>query len=91
MKTLQLSEEVYFYKRSLHVTVTTQDTKAAVSLQASLQARYCNHYFDLDCRIVKKLKKVNLPTPTAKIKQVTYQKQSLKILKNVDVTTLTRK
>lgn len=37
-KTLQLSEEYVFIKDSCDVSVNTTDTKAAVSLQASLQA-----------------------------------------------------
>lgn len=86
-KTLQLSEEYILIKDSCDVTVNTTDTKAAVSLQASLQAIIAI-IISISIADSQKAEKVTQDLlQTAKIKQVTYQKTIIENSKNVDVTT----
>jgi spore coat protein X len=86
-KTLQLSEEYIFIKDSCDVTVSTTDTKAAVSLQASLQAIIAI-IISISIADSSKAEKITQDLlQTAKIKQVTYQKTIIENSRNVDVTT----
>ncbi|GAE33486.1 spore coat protein [Halalkalibacter akibai] len=86
-KTLQRSEELIMVKDSCDVTVSSTDTKAAVSLQASLQAAIALVISvsvasaDQAERITQEL------LQTTKTKQVTIQKTVIENSKNVDVTT----
>ncbi|ERN53122.1 spore coat protein [Alkalihalophilus marmarensis] len=86
-KTLQLSEEYIVIKDSTDVNVISTDVKAALSLQASLQAAIA---------IVVRLAFDNGETAelvtqdllqTAKLKQLSYQKTVIENSHNVDVTT----
>ncbi|WNF38170.1 spore coat protein [Bacillaceae bacterium IKA-2] len=86
-KTLQLSEEYIFIKDSCDVTVSTTDTKAAISLQASLQAIIAI-IISISVADSSKAEKLTQDLlQTAKVKQVTYQKTIIENSKNVDVTT----
>jgi spore coat protein X len=86
-KTLQLSEEYIFIKDSCDVTVSTTDTKAAVSLQASLQAVIAI-IISISIADSSKAEKITQELlQTAKVKQVTYQKTIIENSRNVDVTT----
>lgn len=86
-KTLQLSEEYIFIKDSCDVNVSTTDTKAAVSLQASLQAIIAI-IISISIADSQKAEKITQDLlQTAKIKQVTYQKTIIENSRNVDVTT----
>ncbi|WP_096186687.1 spore coat protein [Evansella halocellulosilytica] len=86
-KTLQLSEEFIFISDSCDVTVTTTDTKAAVSLQAALQAaialiiRISVADSDQAEQITQDL------LQTAKTKQITFQQTVIDNSKGVNVTT----
>ncbi|MGO4886863.1 spore coat protein [Anaerobacillus sp. MEB173] len=86
-KTLQLSEELIVIKDSCDVTVTSTDTKAALSLQASLQ---------VVISIIISLSVANNETAeritqellqSSKIKQITRQRTIIENSKNVNVTT----
>lgn len=86
-KTLQLSEEYIFIKDSCDVTVSTTDTKAALSLQAALQAVIAI-IISISIADSAKAEKVTQELiQTAKIKQITYQKTIIENSRNVDVTT----
>ena len=86
-KTIQLNEEYIFIKDSCDVTVTTTDTKAAVNLQAGLQAAIL---------ILISISVGSSETAedftqelmqTAKVKQVTFQKTVIENSRKVEVTT----
>ncbi|MCT8138196.1 spore coat protein [Anaerobacillus sp. CMMVII] len=86
-KTLQLSEEYIIIKDSCDVTVSTTDTKAAVSLQASLQAVIAI-IISISIADSSKAEKITQELlQSSKIKQVTYQKTIIENSKDVDVTT----
>ena len=86
-KTFQLSEEHIIIKGSCDVNVSTTDTKAAVSLQAALQAIIA---IIISISVADSAKADRITQEllqTAKIKQVTYQKTIIENSKNIDVTT----
>jgi spore coat protein X len=86
-KMYQLSEEYIFIKDSCDVTVSTTDTKAALSLQAALQAAI-TVIVSISIADSAKAEQVTQDLlQTAKIKQVTYQKTIIENSRNVDVTT----
>ncbi|WP_236784865.1 spore coat protein [Alteribacter salitolerans] len=86
-KTTQLSEELIVVRNSCDVTVTTTDTKAAVNLQAALQAAIVIlisiSVADSDQaeRITDDLMQ------SVKSKQISYQQVIIEGSKNVNVTT----
>lgn len=86
-KTYQLSEEYIYIKDSCDINVSTTDTKAAVSLQASLQAVIAIVISIAVADNARAEKITQELLQTAKIKQVTYQKTIIENSKNVDVTT----
>lgn len=86
-KTVQKSEEYIFIKDSLDVTVSTTDTKAAISLQAALQAAIA---LVINISIADSAKADQVTQDllqTAKTKQMTFQKTVIENSRNVDVTT----
>ncbi|WP_216828149.1 spore coat protein [Alkalihalobacterium elongatum] len=86
-KTLQLSEEYIFIKDSCDVSVNTTDTKAALSLQASLQAAIA---IVISISILDSAKAETITQEllqSSKIKQVTNQKTIIENSRNVNVTT----
>lgn len=86
-KTLQLSEEYIFIKDSCDVTVSTTDTKAAVSLQASLQVIIAI-IISISIADSAKAEKITQDLlQTAKVKQVTFQKTVIENSRKVNVTT----
>lgn len=86
-KTVQTSEEYIFIKDSLDVTVTTTDTKAAISLQAALQAAIAL-VINISIADSSKAEQVTQDLlQTAKTKQMTFQKTVIENSRNVDVTT----
>nr|WP_246596308.1 spore coat protein [Bacillus alkalicola] len=86
-KTLQLNEEYIFIKDSCDVTVNTTDTKAAVNLQAGLQAAIAVlisiSVADSSTREELTQELMN----TAKVKQISYQKTVVENSRNVDIAT----
>lgn len=86
-KTLQQSEEYIFIKDSCDITVTTTDTKAAVQLQAALQAAIALviSISVLDSQEAEQVTQELLQS--AKIKQITLQKTVIENSRNVEVTT----
>ncbi|MCD8501867.1 MAG: spore coat protein [Bacillaceae bacterium] len=86
-KTLQLSEEYIFIKDSCDVSVNTTDTKAAVSLQASLQAVIA---IIISISVADSTRAEQITQDllqASKIKQITYQKTVIENSRNVEVTT----
>ncbi|WP_416148387.1 spore coat protein [Salipaludibacillus sp. HK11] len=86
-KTLQASEEYIFIKDSCDINVATTDTKAAVSLQAALQAAIAL-VISISIADSSRAEVVTQDLlQTAKTKQVTFQKTVIENSRNVDVTT----
>jgi len=86
-KTVQTSEEYIFIKDSCDVKVSTTDTKAAVSLQAALQAAIAL-VINISIADSSRAEKVTQDLlQTAKTKQMTFQKTVVENSRNVDVTT----
>ncbi|GAF23507.1 MULTISPECIES: spore coat protein [Shouchella] len=86
-KTLQLSEEFILIKDSCDVTVNSTDTKAALSLQASLQTAIAL-VISISIADSEKADKITQELlQSSKIKQLNYQKTVVENSKNVDVTT----
>lgn len=86
-KMLQLSEEYIIIKDSCEVSVTTTDTKAALSLQASLQAVIAL-VISISIADSEKAEKITQDLlQTTKIKQITYQKLVIDNSRGVNVTT----
>lgn len=86
-KIAQLSEEIIMIKDSCDVTVSTTDTKAALSLQASLQAAIA---IIINISVADSSKAETITQEllqTAKVKQVTRQKTIIENSRNVQVTT----
>lgn len=86
-KTLQLSEEYIIIKDSCDVTVTTTDTKAAVNLQASLQAAIA---LIVNIAVASSDEAESITQEllqSSKIKQANYQKTVIENSRNIDVTT----
>lgn len=86
-KTLQLNEEYIFIKDSCDVTVTTTDTKAAVNLQAGLQAAIAVliSISIADSRTAEQLTQDLMQT--SKMKQISFQKTVVENSRNVDIST----
>ncbi|MGJ9383195.1 spore coat protein [Salipaludibacillus sp. CF4.18] len=86
-KTLQISEEYIFIKDSCDVTISTTDTKAAVSLQGALQAAIALviNISIADGETAERVTQDLLQA--AKTKQKTFQKTVVENSRNVDVTT----
>ncbi|WP_078430603.1 spore coat protein [Alkalihalobacterium alkalinitrilicum] len=85
-KTLQLSEEYIFIKDSCDVSVNTTDTKAAISLQASLQAAIAI-VISISVADSSKAEMITQDLlQSSKIKQVTQQKTIIENSRNVKVT-----
>lgn len=83
----QLSEEYIFIKDSCDVTVTTTDTKAAVSLQASLQAVIAI-IISISVADSSQAEKITQDLlQTAKVKQITKQQLIIENSRGVNVTT----
>lgn len=86
-KTLQVSEDYIFVKDSCDITVSTTDTKAAVSLQAALQAAIAL-IIHISIADSSKAEKVTQDLfQTAKTKQLSFQKTVIENSRNVDVKT----
>ncbi|WP_096199169.1 spore coat protein [Bacillus sp. FJAT-45350] len=86
-KTLQLSEEYIYIKDSCDISVNTTDTKAAVSLQASLQAAIAI-VISISIADSSRAEKITQDLlQSSKIKQITHQKTIIENSRNVDVTT----
>lgn len=86
-KMTQLSEEYIMIKDSCEVTVSTTDTKAALSLQASLQAVIAI-IISISIADSSKAEKITSELlQTAKIKQITRQKLVIENSRGVNVTT----
>lgn len=86
-KTLQQSEEYIFIKDSCDVTVNTTDTKAALSLQASLQAAIAL-VISISIADSERAEKITQELlQSTKVKQITYQKTVVENSRNVDVST----
>jgi spore coat protein X len=86
-KTLQLNEEYIFIKDSCDVTVTTTDTKAAVNLQAALQAALVI-LISISVGSSQTAEEFTQELmQTAKVKQVTFQKTVIENSRNVEVST----
>ncbi|MCM3761592.1 spore coat protein [Alkalihalobacillus oceani] len=86
-KTLQLSEEYIFIKDSCDVTVNTTDTKAALSLQASLQAAIAL-VISISIADSERAEQITQELlQSTKMKQITYQKTVVENSRNVDVST----
>ncbi|WP_216828452.1 spore coat protein [Alkalihalobacterium elongatum] len=86
-KEIQSSEELIHIMNSCDVTVNTTDTKAAISLQASLQAVIA---LIINISIADSSKADSITQEllqTSKIKQQTVQKIVIDGSQNVDVTT----
>ncbi|MDE5413154.1 spore coat protein [Alkalihalobacterium chitinilyticum] len=86
-KTFQLSEESIMIKDSCDVSVNSTDTKAALSLQASLQAAIA---IVISISIADSTKADMITQEllqSSKIKQVTKQKTIIENSRNVQVTT----
>ncbi|UCZ53597.1 spore coat protein [Bacillus shivajii] len=85
-KTLQQSEDYIFIKDCCDITVKTTDTKAAVSLQAALQAAIALiiHISIADSSQAERITQDLLQT--AKTKQLSFQKIVIENSKGVDVT-----
>ncbi|WP_096438403.1 spore coat protein [Alteribacter populi] len=86
-KTLQLSEELIVVRNSCDVTVNTTDTKAAVNLQAALQAAIV---ILISISIADSNQAENITNDlmqSVKTKQVSLQKIVVEGSQNVDVTT----
>ncbi|WP_078554990.1 spore coat protein [Bacillus alkalicellulosilyticus] len=86
-KTLQLSEEYIFIKDSCDISVNTTDTKAALSLQAALQAAIAIVISIAVADDAQAEKITQELMQTSKVKQLTYQKTIIENSRNVDVTT----
>lgn len=87
-KTLQLSEEYILIKDSCDVTVNSTDTKAALSLQASLQTAIAL-VISISIADSEKAEKITQELlQSSKIKQLSYQKTVVENSKNVEVTTV---
>lgn len=87
-KTLQLSEEYIFIKDSCDVTVNSVDTKAALSLQASLQAAIAI-LISISIADSEKADKITQELlQSSKVKQLSYQKTVVENSKNVEVSTI---
>ncbi|MFT4412462.1 spore coat protein [Fredinandcohnia humi] len=85
---LQLSEELIFIKDSCDITVNTVDTKAALSLQAALQAAIVvliNISIADDARAQAVTQEL---LQSANIRQITRQKTVIENSRNVNVSTL---
>ncbi|GAF63537.1 spore coat protein X [Bacillus sp. TS-2] len=86
-KTLQLSEEYIFIKDSCDVTVNSTDTKAALSLQASLQAAIAL-VISISIADSERAEKITQDLlQSSKVKQLSYQKTVVENSRNVDVST----
>ncbi|WP_100406837.1 spore coat protein [Bacillus solitudinis] len=86
-KTLQLSEEYIIVKDSCDVTVTTTDTKAAINLQASLQAAIAL-VISISIASSDQAEQITQELlQSSKVKQVSYQKTFIENSRNVDVVT----
>ncbi|TSB47108.1 spore coat protein [Alkalicoccobacillus porphyridii] len=86
-KTVQLSEEYILIKDSCDVTVNSTDTKAALSLQASLQTAIAL-VISISIADSEKAEKITQELlQSSKVKQLTYQKTVVENSKKVDVTT----
>ncbi|MCR6109274.1 spore coat protein [Bacillus sp. A301a_S52] len=86
-KTLQSSEEYIFIKDSCDISVSTTDTKAAVSLQAALQAAIAL-VINISIADSSRAERITQDLlQTAKTKQITFQKTVVENSRNVDVTT----
>jgi spore coat protein X len=86
-KTLQFSEEYIFIKDSCEVTVNSIDTKAAVSLQASLQAAIAL-VISISVASADQAQQITQELlQSTKTKQINYQKTVIENSKNVEVTT----
>nr|WP_246594102.1 spore coat protein [Evansella tamaricis] len=86
-KTLQLNEEYIFIKDSCDVTVNTTDTKAAVNLQAGLQAAIA---VLISISVADSQTSEDLTQElfqTAKLKQISYQKTVVENSRNVEIAT----
>nr|WP_309101280.1 spore coat protein [Fredinandcohnia onubensis] len=84
---LQLSEELIFIKDSCDVTVNTTDNKAAISLQAALQAAIVV-LINISIADNTKAEQVTQELlQSAKINQITRQKTVIENSRNVDVKT----
>ena len=86
-KTLQFSEEYIFIKDSCDVTVSSTDTKAAVSLQASLQAAIAL-VISISVASADQAEQITQELlQSTKTKQMNYQKTVIENSRNVQVTT----
>ncbi|WP_227935010.1 spore coat protein [Alkalihalobacillus deserti] len=86
-KTLQFSEEYIFIKDSCDVTVSSTDTKAAVSLQASLQAAIAL-VISISVASSDQAEQITQELlQSTKTKQLNYQKTVIENSRNVDITT----
>ncbi|UTR13272.1 spore coat protein [Salipaludibacillus sp. LMS25] len=86
-KTLQSSEEYIFIKDSCDITVSTTDTKAAISLQAALQAAIAL-VINISIADSSQAERVTQDLlQTAKTKQMTFQKTVVENSRKVDVKT----
>ncbi|MFC0558131.1 spore coat protein [Halalkalibacter alkalisediminis] len=86
-KTLQFSEEYIFIKDSCDVTVSSTDTKAAVSLQASLQAAIAL-VISISVASADQAEQITQELlQSTKTKQMNYQKTVIENSRNVEVTT----
>ncbi|ARK29414.1 spore coat protein [Halalkalibacter krulwichiae] len=87
-KTLQVSEEYIFIKDSCDVTVSSTDTKAAVSLQASLQAAIAL-VISLSVASADQAEQITQELlQSTKTKQLNYQKTVIENSRSVNVTTI---
>ena len=86
-KTFQLSEEYILIKDSCDVSVHTTDTKAALSLQASLQAAIAI-VISISIADSARAEKITQDLlQSSKIEQVTKQRTIIENSRNVNVTT----
>ncbi|MBP3951213.1 spore coat protein [Bacillus suaedae] len=86
-KTLQHSEELIFIKDSCDITVNTTDTKAAVQLQASLQAAIAL-VISISIADSDQAEEITQELlQSSKIKQISVQKTVIENSRNVEVTT----
>lgn len=87
-KTLQKSEEYIFIKDSCDVNVSTTDTKAAVSLQAALQAAIAL-VISISVADSGRAEKITQDLlQSSKTRQITFQKTVIENSRNVDVSTV---
>ncbi|KHF41806.1 spore coat protein [Halalkalibacter okhensis] len=86
-KTFQQSEEYILISDSCDITVSSTDTKAAVSLQASLQAAIAL-IVSISVASSDDAEQITQELiQSSKIKQMTFQKTVIENSKNVNVTT----